>query len=668
MVSHGVLAIRKKRAEVWRPKEEIKLSDFCCRHIKLSPDWEAGRGRYNLDDNPFWREILDAQQDPYVREISIMKSTRVGGTLALIASILGLSELDPGPAMIVTPDDPSRIELCDRLYDTAAESRFFENRIPKKTKRNRRLVELETCHVFMSKSGSAQDLRGRTCRRVYRSEVDVYGTSLRGGGDPIKASGERIKRSFYTILYNESSPHGEMSTIANMHEKGNQMAWFCPCPHCGLFQELRFFVHTKGKYEGRGGIGGYLDEHGNLVTEDVARANGHYICLNGCRIENTKKRWMVCNGVWVPKGCKVNESGKVTGTPEKSRRHISCHLWSIHVPKVSFSELAQQYVSHRFDRKMRDWWQNWLGRRYRTGKKPPLWDHLGRTYAGYYERGQVPVEAYFLTAGVDVQLDGVYWSVFGWGHMSRCFLIDWGFFRRYLGSTDEVTDDAIDDLEFTNIGSDLDQLKQQLFGRRFKTFANQDTPHGRKHMGILGTAIDSGYRPNPVHRLVHQLGDPRVIAVKGVDEIAKGTSDRFAPSVIEKVTDKGKKQKRKLWRVRSSFYKTDIYDRFHAKPFSDESITFPRNMSQIGQDWLRQATNERFAEVENPKTNKITMQWVEESNTIGSHALDTLVYAWARADIRLEQIGANWDSNLWLKKRELVEPEQQVAREYQLAT
>lgn len=649
----------------WHPRKERRLSEFVCETVRLSPYWEADRGKYNLTDNPFWRDILDAMQDPEVREISVLKSTRVGGTLLLIAAMLGLSELDPGPAMIVTPDEPSKIELRDRTYDTAMESPLYAGRIPPKRSRNNRVVDLGTCHAFLAQAGSAQSLRGRTCRRVFRSEIDVYPTAVRGGGDPLQASAERVKRSFYSLIYSESSPDADNSRIAKLHALGNQMVWYCPCPHCGAHQELRFFTYRDGPHEGRGGVIGYKDEHDNIVAADEARAKAYYCCINGCRIENDKKNWMVRNGIWVPKGCGVDDkTKKLTGSPERSRRHISCHLWSIHVPRMNFSELAGAYVEHYRKNDHREWFQNWLGRRYRSGKKPPRWDILGRRHEGYHERGVIPAGVWFLTAGIDVQMHGCYWSIFGWGHMSRCWLIDWGYLRRYLGSTDELDDDHVEDLLFQNVASDLRQLDTAVFNRRFPTFGGHKTPFGNSDMRMLAAGVDAQYRKNAVHRYIYQLGDPRVRAVRGDHQIL--TKDRWRKSIVDKDRQgRAYTQEREVWGVQVGHYKTDIYDRFQGEPAGEQSVTFPRGMVRIGQDWLRQATNERQSEVEDPKTGKKKTIWVEESNRIGSHYLDGFVYAAFSADIELDRLGLTWDMNSWLKRDEIQQPEQRVARAYQ---
>lgn len=642
-----------------------RLSEYCAQTVKLSPFWEASRGAYDLDENPFWADILDAMLDPDVREISVLKGTRVGGTLAGIAALLALSDLDPAPAMVVTPDEPSGIELRDRLYDTAAASEGYRDRVPHQRLWNTRAIDLQANIIFMAWAGSAQRLRGRTCRRVFFHEIDVYPPAIRGGGDAIRAGAQRVQRSFYSLLYYESSPDGEASRIYRLFKKGNQMKWWCPCPHCGHYQELRFFPFKEGEFAGRGGVGGIRDDDGNLLSKADAMEKAHYICLNGCRIENHEKTPMIKQGVWVPEGCAVDDAtGEVTGTSKHGRRHISVHLWAMHVPSINFSTLAESYIDHYVENDMKEFFQNWLGLRYRTGRLPPRWDQVGRRLENYHKRGELPVGCYFLTAGVDVQLHGCYWSVWAWGHMSKCWLIDWGYNRRFISDTDTLMDDQIEDLSFPNISSDLTQLRAAVLGRRFPTFGKKPTPfrdtkgNQLTSMKIKGVAVDSKYRKNSVHRFVQQTADPRIIAVQGDDAVKP--KDRFRRSVIEKTRDgRTLDQARTYWGVSTTYFKSEIYDRLALEPTAEQAILFPQAISTRGQDFLRQLMNE--TQVEEGKK----LLWKEQNNKLGSHYLDTFVYAYARAEILLASLGITWDSNSWRNTSAPPEQEQQVAREYQ---
>ena len=157
----GVAALSKIRAlgsELWKPKKQIPLSEWVQEHVRLSPQWEATPGRYDLTNNPFWKEPLDALLDPMVRQISIKKSTQVGGTLLLISAILGLSELDPAPGMVVGPDELYTGEVKDRTYANAEESPAVVDRVPPERLRNSRHIDLGTCRWYLAWAGSAQRL------------------------------------------------------------------------------------------------------------------------------------------------------------------------------------------------------------------------------------------------------------------------------------------------------------------------------------------------------------------------------------------------------------------------------------------------------------------------------------------------------------------------------
>ena len=289
----------REAAKAWKPKKAIRLSEWVHENVRLSPIWEATTGRYDVEQNPFWREILDAMIDSEVRQITVQKSTQIGGTLTLIAAIWGLSELDPSPAMVVGPDELYTIELRDRIYANGEASPALRSLVPRKKDRNTRYIDLGRSRAYLAWAGSAQRLRGRACKRVFRSEIDVYPDVTPKGGDPIKASAERVKRFPDSLIYDESSPDGDHSRVHQMYMHGHQAKWHVPCPHCGTWQELRFFPYKRGKYADCGGVAGYLDANGEILPLDKACNNAHYVCIKGCRVDQTDKNSMVRSGVWV---------------------------------------------------------------------------------------------------------------------------------------------------------------------------------------------------------------------------------------------------------------------------------------------------------------------------------------------------------------------------------
>ena len=154
--------------------------------MRLSADYEADVGRYDLARRPYWRAVLDAFDDPEVEQIDVLKSTQVGGTLALIAAMLSRSALAPAPAIVVTPDRESAVELRDRVYSNAEVTPALREKVPLARHRNTRAIDLHDSRVYLAWSQARQRLRDRACQVVYLTEIDVYGNHTKGGkkGNP----------------------------------------------------------------------------------------------------------------------------------------------------------------------------------------------------------------------------------------------------------------------------------------------------------------------------------------------------------------------------------------------------------------------------------------------------------------------------------------------------
>lgn len=639
-------------SRVWRPRKTISLSEWCEEHIRLSPDWEATPGRYNLRDNPFWREPLDAFLDPEVRQISVMKSTQVGGTMLLIAATLGLSELDPAPSMVVGPDEDYCKELRDRIYATGSESPALRDRIPPNRLRNFRQIDLGTARSYLAWAGSPQRLRGRPCKRVLRSEIDVYPVATPRGGNTLKASGERVKRFPDSTIYDESSPDSEDSRIAEAYDAGHRARWMCRCPHCGTYQEMRFFPFTDGTHKGCGGVMGLTDADGNFLAPEIALKTAHYVCIEGCRIEQEEKNPMVLDGMWVAEGQSI-EDGKLIGQPSRGRRHLSYHIWSIHSPTLSLGTIAAAYLEHRRDSMIRDFIQNWLGRRYESRKRLPEWHVLGKRLQMEYPRGTIYPGAWFLTAGCDVQADGCYYVIRAWTDQATSYLVDHGYVQRY--DTGDVDFDSLPEEELNNIfRSDLRQLIEAVVRRHFPMADGLPNPLGRTRLRPRIITIDSQHRTREVHAFVSSQDEARVRAVRG-DHKTK-PSDRFRTSIIEKPQRDGPSyaSPRTVVNIFTPHYKEALYERFMRPAGQPGSWNLFHNIVQTSADYLRQLTNERPIEVLDERTGRKQTRWKPRSESWGNHYWDAEVYAFCGAEMLLHEQGRTWDASTWggpIKKR-----------------
>lgn len=647
--------IRQAGADVWRPRPFTPITQWMEDNFRLSPLFEGtdSGGAYSLKENPFWREPLEMMQNKRVRQISMKKSTQVGGTLTLIGAMLAFAQIDAAPAMVVTPDEISCIELRDRLYSNAEESTTTAHMAPPERYRNTRHIDLGACRTYMAWAGSAQRLRGRACKRVYRSEIDVWAEKANKGGNPLSASSERVKRFFASLIYDESSPSGDQSAIAQLYDLGDRRQWWCRCLKCGRWQVLRFFPFRDGELKGRGGVGGLIDADGNFFATDEAIKNVHYICVGGCKLPATRKDEFVRTGFWLPDGLKVDSgcrsiTPKIKGISGQSIRHVTYHLWSIHSPTVGLDKLVAAYLDMRTTSNLRKFFEDWLGNRFQTRRSIDSWEKLSQRLTSHHTRGTVPSRSWFLTTGVDVQQDGCYWVVRAWGDQSTSWLVDWGYQQRYFGSEDTPLDETEGVLR-----SDLRQLVDAVIDRRFPIFdpdgEGLTNPLGQRAVRPLRIGIDSNYYPRDVHQFVFSTKSNRVECIRGDHTLSP--KERFRHNVIEKPKRDGPAYiggGMPQWGIYTTAFKETIRDtKWSLLPNRPGAWLFPNGIHRIGRDYLRQIVNERPID-EIGKNGRRRTVWKVFSDAIGNHYWDCEIYAFAMAEIVLHLRGQTWDAATWI--------------------
>lgn len=611
--------------------------------MRLSPLTEATAGRFDLTRRPYWRYVLDAFDDPEITDITIMASTQLGKTLScLVAALLALAAQAAAPALAVTPDKESAIELRDRVYENMKTTPCLRRNVAPRRLWNTRHIDLGSMRCYLGYAGARQRLRGRPCRYVFLSEIDVYRGDAKGG-NPVAAARERVKAFRRFKFLRESSPMGENSEIGAAYEASNKCTLRCRCPHCGTYQELRFFAYTLGDLAGRGGIAGWQDDTGTLREPEEAAALAHYVCVNGCRIDNSQKSALIESGVMVPAGCEVDGAGNVTGTPRRGKKHTGVHLWSIHSETISFGDLAAAYLAHRRDGKLPEFFGNWLGLPFTARQKLPQWEVLGRRLAAHHVRFQVPEAAWFATCGADTQEDRVYFVVRAWGDKCSSWLVDWGELPRQPG------DDA------DEIKSDLLQLVGRVLQARYQVVDSSNRPAlnplGRGQMLVRLAGIDSNYRTLDVHNFVRRQKSDRLRNVRGDHQVNPG--QKYRMTVIDRSPNTGQVYAGglHLWGIYVNHFKQDLQTRFMAT--GKERTWFVTNDCLAkGKDYLRQLVNEP-KQVETDKRGRRRLVFKPRSNVIGVDYWDCEVYARALAEMIVDSFPGQpgWDARYWPKPR-----------------
>lgn len=645
-----------RAAEAWRPRPVVRPRRWIPECVRLDPMIEAGGGGYDLDRRPWWKLILECVADLAVRSVSIAAATQVGKTLALIASILWCAENQPAPGMFIVPDRDTAIELRDRVYAdalaTIKSGKTTRIRVPKEHQWNTRYIDLGSMRVYLAWAGSRQRLRGRPCRYVWMTEVDVYKGDKRAG-NPIAAGHQRTKAFVRGLHFHESSPVEAPSEICELERQAAaRYRWQCPCPHCGRFQEPRFFVHSKGPLAGRGGFGGLKDpQTGEHVSMEQARERAHYVCENGCRIESGDKQAWLEAGRWVPYGCTLERGvdgadGQVTweikGRQPASRRSVGFHLWSLHSEAISFGDIAEQYIQAIETGKLAEFFGNWLGLEFKRQTRLPHWQELGRKLAWTHSRCSVPAEAWFLTAGADVQGEnnGVRYAVRAWGPERTSWLVDWGWIDREEG------DDA------ALVKSDLVKLEAAILRRTFPIAGEAKSVWGRRDMRVKLLCVDSNHLPMKVHAWLRSLPaewvyseTPRVRAIRGDHQLRPETRWRY--HLVESNTRTGEKYEGGLpqWGIYVYPFYDELTGALSAEPGKPGAWYVTADALTLGKNYLEQVVNFGRSIKFDDKTGQKKAVWGPINGRVPIDFWDCEIYDLVAAQMVVGDLG--WSPQAW---------------------
>lgn len=611
-------------ADSWRPRPRQSYLDWVPANVRLPGDFGTP-GRYDIEDFPYWKEPLLAADDPEVERIVLQIATQVGKTTFLLALMQAQSDIDPAPMMLVGPDRDFVAELRDKVYSACGLNPVLTSRIPPRHQWNLRWIDFGRCYCYLAWAGNTQRVSGKAVKWMFCSEVDRYDQPADEGAI-YKLISERVKSFIRSRIVYESTPTDQDSAIAALYDQTDRRTYRVPCPHCGHYQELRFFVHREGPYRGHGGIGGMQDEAGNWLSADECRKSAYYICEKGCRIENEEKPGMVAKGVWCPAGCQVDIKGRVTGKPIRSGRVRGYQMGSLVARVISFGRIAAEYIESRENETaLRNFFNNWLGLRYTVKTNVPKWRTLGKRLESAYRRGSAPAATLFLTAGCDVQGDRVYWVVRAWGEGCKSWLVDWGLCHQRIQEDGAIVPN-----------SDLAQLPEGVIQRRFPL--TEPNAIGAASLPVRLTGIDVNFQPRRVWDFVRKFPGEQVRAVAGDHQM---NAEFFRMTVVEKNARDGKSYPGGLqrWGLAVGTYKADIQARWRYPAGTDGSWLLPDKIVEVGETYLRQLVNEAEITVTN-KVGRPVRKWDPIDRGVGNHYWDCEVYARAMADMIT---GGIWD-------------------------
>lgn len=377
----------------FRPPERLTVSEWADRYRVLDVT-SAQPGKWKTSLTPYLRGVMDAFTDPEIEEMWFCKPTQVGGSEAQLNMLAFIIMQDTGPTMVVCPTkDFARyysknrlqpmINLCPELRERylAMESEDFE-------------LHFVDMQLYITWADSPSALAGRPIRYLFFEEVNKFPRLSGKEASPIGLAYERTGTFPHNRkIVGSSTPTVRSGNVSQVKERANEVRrYFCPCPHCGHYEDLKFRANLKWPK------GCSSDDALDLAWYECPKCKG--------RIGDGHKTIMVRNGEW-----------RVTDKRGNGRRCVWFHLNTISSPWKRLGEIAQKFLaSEPYPEELQNFVNSWLAEDWEVTRNRMDSDRVLERQTEL-EEGVIPEWAQLLIGSVDKQTDRFYWGIRAWGPM-----------------------------------------------------------------------------------------------------------------------------------------------------------------------------------------------------------------------------------------------------------
>lgn len=535
----------------------------------MSSEETSRPGNWDTAAVPYMKFIMDSFNNDQIEEIVWLKCTQIGGTEAMLNMVGYTISQNPSRIMYVLPDDDLIDQFSElRLQKMLRNCPDLSDRIASKNSTN--LIRFHGGFLVFASSRSPSALASWSVPVLFLDEIDKFPIFAGKEASPIKLASERQKNWPIRKTFMCSTPTLKTGNIYVAYENADvRYQYYVPCPHCGKMQTLEFSGVKWPKN---------ADGHSDRTT---VLYSAYYECKYcGGRIDDRNKMEMLRAGKWQP-------DNQVAGVARK----IGFHINSMYSPWVTFGRIAAEFLSSNDNpTDLQNFVNSWLGEPWEN-KADTLDADIVLEKMDDMEEGVVPDWAQLLTAGIDVQKTGFYWTIRAWGYRVTSRNVAHGFCETF------------EELE-------------EIMNRRFPD------ENGELRWQVNLAAIDSGYRTDDIYEFCLYNSD-WAVPVRGAADAKNIT--RYKRSIIDAVGEKFNGQR--VYTVNTDAYKDFIYAHLR-RP--------------VGQGcWMvYNGCDRRYAEmitaehkVETVKNNRRVVSWVPKSHGIDNHYLDTEVYAALAADL-----------------------------------
>lgn len=393
--------LENETLSVLRPPPRQTVSEWADMFRRLSPEASATPGRWRTSAVEHMREAMDCIGQPSVRRIVIMSASQMAKTELLLNTIGYYVHNDPAPMLLMQPTlEMAEAFSKDRLSPMVRDTSVLRERIADSRSRDSgNTIAHKTFpggHITMVGANSPSSLASRPIRIVLQDEVDRYPVSAGAEGDPVTLAIKRATTFWNRVVIMTSTPTiAGNSRIEAAFLEGDQRRLWCPCPHCGERQTLKW---SSVRWDsGRPETAAYVCEHCGALWSDLER-------IAAARA-----------GEW-------RADAPFDGV-------VSFHMPGLISPFVALADGVREFLEAQGNpERLKTWTNTFLGETWEEkGDKLDVHELAGRD--DFDLDDELPEGITALTAGIDVQGDRIEIEVVGWGDEHESWSIDYHVVR-----------------------------------------------------------------------------------------------------------------------------------------------------------------------------------------------------------------------------------------------
>lgn len=586
-------------ADAVRPRKALPFAEWLPENIVLV-DGDHKDERWSADNAPYLRDIAECLSlDDPSNLVTVRKAQQTGVSILALAWCLYIADTQPDNILYGVPgiDALKAIngQKLQPLIDAWEEETGKQIIIPisDRSGRGSTIYEKRFPGGFLSLANAnvIMDLSMKTIRYGVKDEVSKW-QELSNGSDPETLFFGRFtafRRTRNFKVFELSTP--ELDTgdelgdapghcrIDRSFKRSDQRFFFVACPHCG-----EEFVQSNELF----------------VVDRANPAKSYMRCPNnGCVIEDIDRVAMI-------------RGGKCKPTMEGPDRHPGFHIDAFCSLMMSYQAIAEDFLA---DEKLgeqgaKDYANLICALPFEMrGNAPDYLKLHERAQKVQWERGTVPLGGLILTAGADVQRNGIFVEAVAFAQDRQSWCVDYQFFE---GATDDK-----------NAGAwpKLDAWRQQTF---------RDAHGNERVLDALAVDAGDGNRVTQVMEWCRERPDCYAIA---------GRPGRGLPPINiplnRAVTKRGKRKrfgKALVWPVGTWTLKSEFYAQLHKQKLDTGGDSYPGGYCHFAdwcdEEYFKQITAEYF------RQEMVNGRFVEEWKKARSdnHLLDCRVYAMAMAE------------------------------------